>query len=566
MSAQLLADELARHGLRDAVISPGSRNAPLVLAFWHHPDIRVIVAGDERSAAHVALGLACQTRRPAAVISTSGTAAVNHGPAIAEARFAGTPLISITADRPAAVRHAGHGQTAYQPHLFANHVLFESELDEIAHDAATLRAQIAAGWQAALRGPVHFNVPLAEPLYGLTQRPHSAAAVPAVSAAVPATAVPVSAAVPPVPDPAAPAAVPAWSEGDWRELLCGDQARVLVHAGPMPHDAELADLRETLLERCALLADVLSPLAGDGAESSADRWMRAGAPLPDVILTLGGPPMSKAFRQAIAAAGIPHWHLGDDGLARDVFGHLRGVVPGSPAEALAAVLESMPGFNTYAADAKAAAWGLEDRHRRAVAEAGWSDLVVWDGLARAVPEGAVVHLANSTAARYAQLAPWRAERLHANRGVAGIDGCASTAVGDALAHPDRQVVLVTGDQAFFYDLNGFWVKPMPRNLCVIVINNGGGGIFRWLPGPAESGLLESCFEADLGRKVAGAAASVGAEHRAVGEEDWEAGLAWVLEPGTQRENTGGLRLLEVKTGSEESAAEYARYMTVWSTK
>ncbi|MEY5043179.1 MAG: hypothetical protein RJA19_406, partial [Bacteroidota bacterium] len=128
------------------------------------------------------------------------------------------------------------------------------------------------------------------------------------------------------------------------------------------------------------------------------------------------------------------------------------------------------------------------------------------------------------------------------------------------------VVLVTGDQAFFYDLNGFWVKPMPRNLCVIVINNGGGGIFRWLPGPAESGLLESCFEADLGRKVAGAAASVGAEHRAVGEEDWEAGLAWVLEPGTQRENTGGLRLLEVKTGSEESAAEYARYMTVWSTK
>ena len=169
-SARLLAATLAQLGLRDAVISPGSRNAPLVIAFWHHPDIRVIVAGDERSAAHVALGLACQTRRPAAVISTSGTAAINHGPAIAEAHFAGTPLISITADRPAAVRHAGHGQTAYQPGLFANHVAFEAELDEHALTEDALCDLIAAGWQASLRGPVHFNVPFAEPLYG-TQPP-----------------------------------------------------------------------------------------------------------------------------------------------------------------------------------------------------------------------------------------------------------------------------------------------------------------------------------------------------------------------------------------------------------
>jgi 2-succinyl-5-enolpyruvyl-6-hydroxy-3-cyclohexene-1-carboxylate synthase len=328
----------------------------------------------------------------------------------------------------------------------------------------------------------------------------------------------------------------------------------------MPWDPELAALRETLLERCAVLADVLSPLAGDGVEQSADRWIRSGAPMPDLLLTLGGPTMSKAFREQVRKEGIPHWHLGDDRPALDVFGQLQGQIPGPPAEALASVLEAMPGFNTYAAEARVRAWGLESRHRQAVAEAPFSDLVVWDGIARAVPEGAVVHLANSTAARYAQLTEWRAHRLHANRGVAGIDGCTSTAVGDALAHPDVPVVLVTGDQAFFYDLNGLWVRPLPRNLSVIVVNNGGGGIFRWLPGPAESGLLEPCFEADLGRDVGGAAASVGAEHRAVGESDWEAGLRWVLAPS----NLGALRLLEVRTDGATSAEVYARYGSVWS--
>ena len=114
-----LVKVLADNGLRDAVVSPGSRNAPLVIALYHEPRIRLTVAIDERSAAHIALGMALATRRPAAAVSTSGTAAVNHGPALAEAFHARVPLLSLTADRPVASRDRGHGQTARQAHLFA---------------------------------------------------------------------------------------------------------------------------------------------------------------------------------------------------------------------------------------------------------------------------------------------------------------------------------------------------------------------------------------------------------------------------------------------------------------
>ncbi len=516
-AARWLAADLAAMGLRYAVVAPGSRNAPLVLAFHHHPAIELVVAVDERAAAHIALGMALRTRVPAAVISTSGTAAVNFGPALAEAFYQGVPLIALTADRPAAAIDRGHGQTVRQSHLFAAHTQYEATLDADALDESELRACIAEAWQAAARGPVHLNVPFDEPLYGIVEAESSPSPL-----AVPSVEV----------------------QRDVAPIAPTD--RVLVLLGPAPHVARRRVPADWPFE---VIADAFS--GWFGVEASADRWMRAqDGPFPDVVITVGGPPMSKALRNAVPAS-TRHVHVGPG--AWDVWGrveHVQAEDPEAWLSALAAGREGsarvMPQVEVPLVDAL-------------------SDAAVIAAVGQTVPESFAVHVANSTAARYAQLVEWRARRVHANRGVAGIDGCTSTAVGEALAHPDEGVVLVTGDLAFLYDVNGLWVDPEPRNVRVVVIDNGGGGIFRWLKGPAESGLLTRYFEggecrtdASGGRRsLKAAAASVGAAcQTARTAEGVRAGLEWLFAGGTR----DGVKVLVVETDGAASDLAYERLM------
>jgi len=155
-------------GLKHVVVSPGSRSAPLVLAA-HALDFKITVALDERSAAHIALGMALESGVPSCAITTSGTAALNHGPAMAEAFFMGVPLISLTADRPAAKRNTGPGQMVVQTNVFADHSICSMELDELTMSSAEIRGAASEAWLQAQRGPVHINVPFEEPLYGLCE-------------------------------------------------------------------------------------------------------------------------------------------------------------------------------------------------------------------------------------------------------------------------------------------------------------------------------------------------------------------------------------------------------------
>ena len=516
-AARWLAADLAAMGLRYAVVSPGSRNAPLVLAFHHHPDIELVVAVDERAAAHMALGMALRTRVPAAAISTSGTAAVNFGPALAEAFYQGVPLIVLTADRPVAAIDRGHGQTVRQSHLFAAHTVYEATLDAGVLDEAALRGQIAEAWKAAARGPVHLNVPFEEPLYGVVE----------AEADAPQVVMPVSEVQREV-APIAPA------------------DRVLVLLGPAPHEERRRVPADWPFE---VIADAFSGFFG--VEASADRWMRSqvGA-FPEVVVTVGGPPMSKALRNAVPAT-TRHVHVGPG--AWDVWGRLEHVQVEDPMAWLTALAAGRQRQTSVKPRVEVP---LED---------ALSDAAVVAAVGQTAPVSAAVHLANSTVARYAQLVEWRARRVHANRGVAGIDGCMSTAVGEALAHPDEEVVVVTGDLAFLYDLNGLWVDPEPRNVRVVVIDNGGGGIFRWLKGPAESGLLTRYFEggecrtdASGGRRsLEAAAASVGAACRtARTAKGVRAGLEWLFAGGTR----GGVKVLVVETDGAASDLAYERLM------
>jgi len=335
---------------------------------------------------------------------------------------------------------------------------------------------------------------------------------------------------------------------------------VILGALPPAPEGVAEQLGERLSRGAGVLAERWSGVLGEAVEASADRWVAAWGRafegcggVPDLVVTAGGPPMSRVLREAVTGWGVAHVHIGNDGPAWDVFGSLEAHWAVDPWEGLAELAAMLEPDGRFAGEWEVARLRLEGAHREAVEAASWSDLRAVAQLAAVVGPGEVVHAANSTAARYVQLFDWKSERVHANRGVAGIDGCVSTAVGDALMHPDRLVWLLTGDLAMLYDANGLLVMPFPANLRIVVINNGGGNIFRWLPGPAQVGLLEPYFEAGTGRTFGSLAALHGLEYlRAADERACADALLQLRTPGRPA-------LLEVVTDGAESAATYRAY-------
>ncbi|MAI23806.1 MAG: 2-succinyl-5-enolpyruvyl-6-hydroxy-3-cyclohexene-1-carboxylic-acid synthase [Crocinitomicaceae bacterium] len=527
LGASVLLKTWVACGLRDVVVSPGSRNAPLVIAAHAHPEVRLVTALDERSAAHMALGMALSTRRPAAVVSTSGTAAINHGPALAEAYFSSVPLLSVTADRPVAARPSGPGQFVYQTDLFAAHTVLSIEVDESTQGASDVEQRALAAWMASAKGPVHVNVPFMEPLYGE------------------ADMTPASFTIPSAEDKQMP-----MPEGLLDALSCHDP-RVLMHVGALREGQLDADGVRALQERFALVVDAFACTQAD-AESSAMRWMCgwddecSDSLAPQAIVTVGLPPMDKAFRAQLRRWSVPHYHIGTEVHAWDMFGTPVNRWLIEPKAGLAELIDAAPDINAYAQ-----AWSVR-KSQLEVADYethgnAWVDYEVYRWLAAQLPEASRIHFANSTSARYAQWFAWNGSTLHANRGVAGIDGCLSTAVGDALQNDSSRTVLIAGDAAWLYDVNGLHVNPRPKGLKVIVINNGGGNIFRWLKGPAESGLLEAHFEAGFAADVSASAQQLGLGYACA--TDWEslknAFSAWL--------NNDALGLLEIQTPGEASA-------------
>ena len=528
LGASVLLKTWVACGLRDVVVSPGSRNAPLVIAANAHPEIRLVTALDERSAAHMALGMALSTNRPAAVVSTSGTAAINHGPALAEAYFSGIPLLSVTADRSVASRPTGPGQFVHQTHAFAAHTVLSLEVDETTQGAADIERQALAAWVASAKGPVHVNVPFEEPLYGTVEATTTFPDVPVVA------------------DEEMP-----MPEGLLDALSCHDP-RVLVHVGSLGEGQLDAAIVRALEERFALVVDAFACTQAD-AESSTMRWMCGwdevgGSTLaPQVVITVGLPPMDKAFRAQLRSWNALHYHIGTEALSWDMFESLVNRWKTSPAEGLAELMEAAPAINAYAQ-----AWSVR-KSQLELADAAthgneWVDYEVYRWLAAHVPEKSRIHFANSTSARYAQWFEWNGNALHANRGVAGIDGCLSTAVGDALQNMADRTVLITGDAAWLYDANGLHVNPRPERLKIIVINNGGGNIFRWLKGPEETGLLEAHFESGFAADVSASAQQLGLGYACA--TDWDS-LDKAFASWLNNEAPG---LLEIQTPGAASAA------------
>lgn len=523
--ARTLVDELIAGGVTDAVLAPGSRNAPLSMALFEADStdrIRLHVRIDERTAGFLALGLARGSGRPAVVATTSGTAVANLHPAVLEAHHSGVPMIVLTADRPPALRDVGANQVIDQRQVFTPALRLFCEID-----TPDDRPGQHAGWRAAARralqaaagaipGPVQLNLPMAEPLLPAAEGPPE-----------------------PLPDSAS------------RPELAPRQLQPTVGPVQAPAPGErvlfIGDLTHPVAGRVAAAGHPVVSEAGGAAGRSV---LEAGIPLleagfadtaaPDRVIVLGRPTMFRAVSRLLQTVDRVDV-VGPTGPIADPTGRARTV-----SAALAAIHRPAdPGFRATWRDANTAAAGA------ITARLADADLAITPRLAREVvagmPAGTPLILGSSQLPRdVGRFALARDDvPVIANRGVAGIDGTNSTAIGVALA-VDRPTVALMGDLTFLHDLNGLLIGPHePRpDLTIVVANNDGGAIFSTLePGEQRhAGAFERVFGTPHGAQLAPMVEAIGVEHVLVTDpEELRGELAEPL----------GIRVIEVPASRTE---------------
>jgi len=476
-------------GLTDIVISPGSRNAPLVIEFTRDAAFRCLVVPDERSAAFVALGMAQQSGQPTAVICTSGSAPLNYAPAMAEAFYQRIPLVAITADRPAEWIGQADGQAINQQGMFQNFVRRSVTLPQEPRDDADfwyLQRIVSETLDIAMgpvKGPVHLNVPLREPLYGQERAELQALKLPGTLKIQSS-----------LPEDVIDKLAQEWNNCKRKMIICG---------GLMP-SSPIQEILSKFLDdpSMIILTESTSNLSVDHTISCIDRVLATISRKdeanfsPDMLITFGGPVVSKKIKAFIRRhKPNHHWHLDPDELHIDTYQCLTYHIPLEPEVLLKQITEyTVPVISTYRDSWLERDEIAEAAHKDYLKGLQWSDMKVFETVLKYLPQGSDLQMGNSTPVRYTQLfKAFKALNYFGNRGTSGIDGCVSTAVGAAISS-GKLTTLIVGDMAFFYDTNGLWHHHVPANLKIILINNGGGGIFRIIEGPSSVPELEEYFE------------------------------------------------------------------------
>lgn len=564
-------EALVGAGVREAIVCPGSRSTPLALALRLQPAVRVLVHLDERAAGYFGLGLARAVRRPVVLLATSGTAAVNFGPAVVEARQGRVPLVVVSADRPPELRDRGANQTIDQIHLFGRQVKWFVELpvpeaDPVAE--AHLRwvaARAVATAAAPPAGPVHVNWPFREPLVPVGRLAGEEAAD---EAAEEATGLPT-----PVVEPhtrvVEGVALP--DEASLRALVDRLRAaeRPLLVCGPMDRPGFATAIVELAAALGApVVADGLANLRTGGHRrdtvvAHADLVLRSAAARaalrPDLVLRFGATPTSKPVLTYLTETGAEQIVVDDGGWNEPTL--LPGTIVHADPVALADRLTAAVGGGggRVASSGWLDRWRALDRRAAAAlagAVAGLGEAFegeVFVDLAEWLPEGTIVYVGNSMPVRdldaYLPLA--RASlRWLGNRGASGIDGVVSSALGAAAG--GGPVLAVVGDLSFLHDLNAIATAPVDGlRATIVVVDNDGGGIFSFLPQATterpEVGLpahFEELFGTPHGVDVLAVARALGAETEElvpgrVGEAVGRAVAASLERPG--------IRVLRLRT-------------------
>ena len=467
--------------LRTIVISPGSRNAPLTIGFVNNPNFKCYSIADERCAAFFALGLAQQSKQAVALVCTSGSALLNYYPALAEAFYSQIPLVVIAADRPQSKIDIGDGQTIRQENVFSNHSLYNANLTEAVSEKNDSEISKAITIALTQKGPVHINAPFEEPLYETTTellvRPivlkDKIAPIKPINQIEKQTEI--------------------WNQASKKLILVGvlDPNTIPIEIiENWAQDPSIIVMTETTsnLHHTSFISNIdtiITPFNSEDFENFK----------PDLLISFGGMVVSKRIKAFLRKYKPQHhWHI-DPLRGYDTYDALTEHFEHCPIHFFTQFLPFTQFVNSdYKSKMNAV------MHLRAIKTAGYlskipfSDFKVFDTVLTFLPTNTQLQISNSSAIRYAQLiAIDPSIEVYCNRGTSGIDGSTSTAIGAAVGQA-KQTTLITGDISFLYDSNALWNSYIPKNFKIILINNGGGGIFRILPGHEESPVFNTYFE------------------------------------------------------------------------
>jgi 2-succinyl-5-enolpyruvyl-6-hydroxy-3-cyclohexene-1-carboxylate synthase len=482
-----LAALLLKKGITDIIISPGSRNAPMINTFSGIPEFNCRNIVDERSAAYFALGLSLARQNPVALVCTSGTAALNYTPAVAEAFYQNIPLIVITADRPDYWIDQAESQCIRQDGVFQNFTKISKNLPlgESEKELWFAARQINECLNLAVSGtpaPVHINIPMEEPLHQLADL-H----------------------LPEVKEIERIETEFEITENELSRLteIFRQSKKILILAGQLNPNPGLENAFAGLIAKtgAVVLHEHLSNLTDPQFCGSIDMLMasiqdeNAEDFAPDLLITFGGQFVSKSLKQFLRKnKPQQHWHLSLGGEHFDTYQSLTKVIQSDAADffgALSAQVQSSE--KIWLQQWKSTEDKVNQFRDEFIKNMEFCDLKVFELIGQKLPENTVIHLGNSSPVRYS-LIHQRVENAmyFSNRGTAGIDGCLSTAVGFA-SDSDKLNTIIVGDLSFFYDSNALWNKYIGANLRIIVIHNGGGNIFSMIKGPSDSPAFEEHF-------------------------------------------------------------------------
>lgn len=483
LPCNILADLLIAHGIKDVIVSPGSRNSPLIVALARRKELNLHVVIDERSAAFIGLGIAVQSFCPVALVCTSGTALLNYAPAVAEAFYRAVPLIVVSADRPSEWIDQDDSQTLWQQNALAPYVKRSCDIgahlefangewmcDRIINDVL-LEAVCGR------RGPVHINVRLDSPLTRMCERPEDSSRV-------------IRMVTPPL----------ELSTAEARRLgeKLASPKKVLVIVGFHEPDERLnrALVKLARLPNVVVMTETIANLHSPLFISRIDMTLRILSKedrdnlRPDVVITAGGALVSRHIKEWLRSMDrrVEHWHVGLSHVTVDCFKHLSlRIEMDAPVflRQLASALQihqTPCGYSFLWHEIYERAIASHDEYVR---NSPWCDLTAFSYITDHLPQRWNLHLSNGTSIRYAQLMDCsRLHRCECNRGVSGIDGCTSTALGASVLYQDV-TLLISGDMSFQYDISALASQLMSPKFKMIVLCNGGGGIFRFISATSE---------------------------------------------------------------------------------
>ena len=487
----ILLDILSAKGLNQIVCSPGSRNAPLLIAAAARPQLKKHFVVDERSASFMALGISLVSKNPVALVCTSGTALLNYAPGVAEAYYQGIPIIVISADRPPQWIDQDDSQTIHQENVLSNFVKksFNFPSDKYTDKELIwyVNRMVNEAYICAISGkpgPVHINIPLSEPLNGKLERQEFSRRIIDLL----------------TPD--------AFNNKEIIKKLAekAAESKILLTAGFMQPDANLQKVvsRFCKFKNVAVMAETISNLHLKEEDYKIDSVLTSFTSeildnlKPDIVITIGGSLISRKLKEYLRrnSKNIEHWSIGTSNIVSDPFMSLTLKIEiesrrffrnlNSELRKKSKKFNSeVSDYSTQWSELRKISSSLKDTY---IDLCKWSELKAFEIILKNLPSDYNLFLSNGTAIRYAQIINYRLPHAsYCNRGVSGIDGSVSTAIGGAMEYKGK-TLLITGDLSMAYDITSLSLKEVPDRFKIIVIDNQGGGIFRFIP--STSNLIE----------------------------------------------------------------------------